>query len=257
MSCINFPAGQFSDGTSTPSACGSGTFYNAANNACEGCPTGKVCDATTGGQSVCQVGWYIDDTGLVPVCDPCEAGRYCEDGIDRSSNNAAPFFSKAKYPEAITCFPGYSCSATSDTGVCGAGEWAGPTHDASFTWTDRSGRTCEEKDWLHQSDLPGQDCPEESFRETDRLRCEISGIDTSLTTPSTNTPCELTASEFSWYGEECKTCPAIDEGDTSLVAADFSTHSCNAMDVYHDLKCEPGTLYSAGVCELKSDTKDY
>ena len=96
--------------------------------------------------------------------------------------------SKAITPEALLCFPGHSCSTTAEN-ACGTGEWAGPTHDAGFTWTDRGNNQCTEKDWLHENDLPGMDCPGESNREAARLRCEMSDLDESRTTPSTTDAC--------------------------------------------------------------------
>ena len=84
MYCSNIPYGSKSDdGGQTTTTCTSPDYYE--NGACVSCPSDKICNTISGDQSVCQVGWYIKDNGYgnPRTCEPCEDGKYCENGIVR------------------------------------------------------------------------------------------------------------------------------------------------------------------------------
>ena len=187
MYCSNIPYGSKSDdGGQTTTTCTSPDYYE--NGDCVSCPSDKICNTISGDQSVCQVGWYIKDNGYgnPKTCEPCEDGKYCEDGIVRNNANN-PYLAKATYTEELLCFHGHSCTTSAET-PCGTGEWAGPTFDGS-TWTDRGSNTCTERDWLNERDLPGQNCPDQGNRSADRLLCTISDLDEERSAPTTTTAC--------------------------------------------------------------------
>ena len=123
----------------------------------------------------CQVGEYVDYNNQ--ICKPCEAGRYCEDGLERDSTPGTKV-SKAGQNLPVTCPPGWECSGNSLT-ECNAGHYS------------KTGESnCQEKDFLGQSDMEGFDCPAESYRDAGRLFCSQSELDKTASAPSTNNDCD-------------------------------------------------------------------
>jgi hypothetical protein len=153
--CTRVPIGYYVTG-SYYSAC-SQTGYNTVTSACVTCSYMK-CDQYTALTQTCPIGFYFASSSTF-TCTTCPAGSYCRDGQYKNDGYASWPVPKTGKGERIRCPAGYSCTTSSMTRL-----GAGYVSAAEVS-------TGTEVNYMMERDLTGASCPDDSYYNTDRLRC--------------------------------------------------------------------------------------
>jgi hypothetical protein len=150
----------------------------------------KKCDQYTGLTQTCPVGFYFSSSSTFS-CSTCGSGYYCADGVSRVTASSTWPVQNSQNGTPQRCPAGYYCSYNSIT----------ITSDSYYSLSEQSTQT--EVEYYPSRDLAGTSCPDNSYRRSNGLYCQLTSFGNSRNSQWGETGC-TSSGNMAWIGEACE-----------------------------------------------------